>query len=130
MKKYIGGSNWQNNWVDPNLTDVEAMKALVDMRPEGWKPECSKVSCYIKKQHPARDSHVQYDETLPMKDTGWKAVKCTLRNMWRTYEFYSRSKYACDNPGVISGLKGVWDCYCYLPLYLMWYKLKRVLISR
>lgn len=70
---WVGDADWQNNWHDSNLSEKESMLALLRMQPPEWKPECSKVEYYIKKQHPSYLAKASRAETIQtMRERGEK----------------------------------------------------------
>jgi hypothetical protein len=59
---------------------------LANYRPKGWKPECTSVACYIKKQHPAARTAAYSGYQDGVKPIfGWRKeqLKSWLKYQWR-----------------------------------------------
>lgn len=84
------------------MNTQEFLNRLINLRPPGWTPECTRVECYIKKQHPSAKTKVYFgDDPIRDRHIGWKipkkpTIKERLKHWWWQFQYHHKiGPYRC-----------------------------------
>lgn len=116
----------RKNLADPEwCAQRDAIIAFAGYHPEGWKPKCDSIECYIKNQHPAagnpfheawKDGLQTYQrfpentETVSMEVEGWEAFK----NWFDWLRWYTRQFFRALRQRNSYYIRDYWRSICHM----------------